>query len=258
MLDLAMNALHKAIARNTGAVLSLPTAGKLCHYRTRFLGESQANDTDGFWIESVIQEIIFLQELIAAQTRVGIAYKAGETKCIFATPILKHQPDYHVNRALKVDALLLAFPQTIKSLQRRALYRVHICPEMELAVRAWRIPDHVALHDKPLDSLELAFQVRDLSIGGIGFVCPPKNGPAPHLACNQRLRIEIRYQQITVLLEGHVKHNQLTPDQSLRVGIQFDTSEGDLECRRAVSKLTTIVGQLHRQEVRRLSGSLVA
>src|SRR3954447_1041141 len=75
--------LLDAIARNAGAVLSLPSAGMLRHHKSRFLSESAG----GFWVESAPGEAALIDSLIASQQPAGISFKNGHLKVVFASPI---------------------------------------------------------------------------------------------------------------------------------------------------------------------------
>ncbi len=220
----------------------------LRHHRTRLL----ADETSGFWIESIANESNLIDQLIDSGARVGVAFRTQTTKVLLATSILCREPAYQVNRDLKVEALLLAYPNEIKSVQRRANYRVAIPAEGDLMVQVWRIPEHHVLRDKPSATLLLPVRLRDLSTGGMGVFIPPKDGEPVKLAADQRLRIAITRQDDQVLVEGRTRHMQLTPDRSLRLGIQFKKLEDNLEGRQTLAKLTHVVGQLHREEVRRM------
>lgn len=247
-MNSAKESLAQAIARNSAAVLSLPSAGMLRHYKTRFLADGEG----GFWIESVTNEAALIDELIVKQSPVGIAYKSGETKVIFASPIWRRQPDFSLNNDSKIEALLLAMPQDLKAVQRRAAYRVLIPSACPLGVRVWRIPEHAVLRDRPSATLEMAVRPRDISIGGVCLLAPAKDGEAQKIITDQRLRLQLSYEGIDALVEGRAKHVSANPDKSLRIGVQFKKLENDLEGRQNLSKLTTIVGQLHREEVRRI------
>jgi hypothetical protein len=70
--------------------------------------------------------------------------------------------------------------------------------------------------------------------------------------------VSLQYEEVEVLLEGRVRYASATPDQSLRVGVQFKGLQRDVEGRQNLSKLNHIVGQLHRIEVRSMRLALPA
>lgn len=254
MVDTTQELLYEAIARNSAAVLSLPTAGMLRHNRTRFLAIGEG----GFYLESIAGETELIDSLIISQLPVGVAFKTGNNKIVFAVPIWKRQPDFRLNKELCVEGLLLPFPQSIKSIQRRTAYRVQIPSSCDINVRIWRIAEHAVLRDRPSASMEVPVNVRDISVGGMGVLCPPKDDKPANLTNDQRLRIVIRYGVMEAMVEGRVRHALPTPDKSIRLGVQFRKLEDDLEGRQALGKLTAIVGELHRAEVRRVRLGLSA
>ena len=240
--------LHEAIARNMGAVVSLPSAGMLRHHKTRFLAE----DAGAIWIQSAPEEGALVDELIAKKTPVGMSFKSQVLKVIFTAPILERKPDYRVNAELSVEALRLAFPTEIKSVQRRNNYRVHIREATEISVRVWRIAPHAVLRDRPAASAELQVALRDLSIGGMGLILLKRGPEPPRIIADERLRVVLRYQeQEEVLLEGLTRHIKALPNGNIQAGVQFKKLESDIDGRQALARLRFSRGEGNGRERRR-------
>src|SRR5262249_11323183 len=113
-------ALREAIARNSAAVIVLPSAGMVRRPPTRFLAASP----EGFWIESVASDAQLIETLAAAHSPVGVAFKNGEKSVSFTAPIRTREQQYRINESTTVDALCLAFPAQLRQQQRRQAYRV--------------------------------------------------------------------------------------------------------------------------------------
>ena len=239
--------LRDAVARNAGAVMSLPAAGLLRHCKTRFL----AADDDGFWTEAPAGEKPLVDDLMGKATPVGVSIKAGETKIVFTTVIRQFRGQFQINKDTAVDAVLLCWPDHLKTIQRRCDYRVSVPRDVEISLRAWRIPDHHYLKERPAASTELNVSVRDLSVGGMGVVCT-LDPEAPRIVDNQRLRIVIAHGNSELILEGRVKHIKPLPEGGqFRLGVQFKKLGDDIDGRQTLATLTHIVGQLQRDEIRR-------
>ena len=241
--------LTDAIARNSAIVLSLPSAGMLRHHKSRFLAE----EADGFWIESALNDRMLIDELIANQTGVGISFRAGPQKVSFVVPIVKRNPEFSMNAETRLEALQLTFPADVKAVQRRNNYRVRVPEDSDLRVRAWRVPEYFILAEKPMAAQELVARVRDISIGGLGVFLLPKGEEPPKVLSGERLRISLRYRELDeLILEGRLRYippaGTPTP---IRAGIQFKKLENNLEGRQNLAALTRIVGELQREEVRR-------
>ncbi len=241
--------LSDAIERNSAIVLSLPSAGMLRHHKSRFLAE----DETGFWVEGIILDRPLIDELLATKSPVGVSFKAGPQKVSFVVPILERNSEFRVNAQTVLEAVHLAMPAEVKAIQRRNNYRVYVPEGTELRVRAWRVPEHFYITDKPQAAQELALQVRDLSTGGIGVTLLDKNNEPPKVIAGERLRISLRYKEMDeFIVEGRVKFLPKPPLVApVRCGIQFKKLENDLEGRQILASLTGIVGELHREEVRR-------
>ncbi len=241
--------LKDAIARNAAVVMSLPSAGMLRHQKTRFLAET----AEGIWLEYNPAETVLIEELIRLGHAVGISFKVSQLKTAFAVPLLRMDPQFAINATVTVPAVLTPIPASLKSMQRRSNYRVRAPEGSPLSVRAWRIPDHAVLRDRPLASMELKLTVRDISVGGLGVILQARNDEPLRIVTQQRLRIELRYgEDIELVLDGTLKHKPDSDnDAGKRVGIQFKKLESDLNGRQALAQLTRIVGELQREEVRR-------
>src|SRR4051812_38327413 len=101
MAESELQQLQDAVARNTAAVLSLPSAGMLRHQKTRFL----APDPDGFWMECSAEDHLLIDELIASKAPAGISFKTSQVKTVFASPILQRVEAYRINADTTVHAV---------------------------------------------------------------------------------------------------------------------------------------------------------
>lgn len=248
MAETNHDVLREAIVRNAGVVLSLPSAGLLRHHKSRFL----ADEGDAFWVESVPAEGPLLAELIRTQKPVGISFKSGVRKIVLTSPLGRLDPAFRVNAETVVEAVQLPYPEQVQSIQRRSSYRVKAYPDADLGISVWRIAERVYLGDRPMAAQAVAAAIRDLSIGGVGVSLTGKGGEPPKISAEDRLRIELTFRDVTILLEGHLRF--VAPpagDASVRAGIQFKALESNLDGRRKLAQLTRIVGELQREEIRR-------
>jgi c-di-GMP-binding flagellar brake protein YcgR len=239
--------LADAVARNLAAVLSLPSAGMLRHHKSRFLAQTN----EGLWIESAPNDRPLIDELLQQKTPVGVSFKALPNKASFAVPILRREPSYQFNATSVVEALLLQMPSKIKPVQRRSNYRVRVPEGAPLNLRVWRIADHVPVRDRPLASQLIDVNVRDLSVGGMG-VTLHRDADGPKLLSGQRLRIELKWEDNELILEGVLRSAPADSSAgAVNCGVQFKKLEYDLNGRQAMAVLTRIVGEFQREEVRR-------
>ncbi len=242
--------LSKAIARNAGAVLSLPSEGKLQHHKSRFLNETP----EGVWLESIPKERALIESLIAAAQVCAISFKSSNQRVSFTSTVLKLEQDFRVNELTTLPAILIARPIEIKAVQRRNNFRVRVPGDANLTVRLWRIPDHFYLTDKPPRTSELVLTVRDLSVGGTGVTLLPQNGEPPTMVIGERLRVSIkeggRAASEELIIDGRVRFIRPGENQSVYAGIQFLKLQDWIEGRQVFAELTNgIVGELQLKEV---------
>lgn len=248
MADDIQQQLQDAIARNVAAVLSLPSAGMLRHQKSRFLSLVDG----GFLMECSPDEALLVDELIKTQKPVGVSYKGGPMKTVFATPVLERIAEYQMNADTTVCAVRLKMPTEIKQMQRRQSYRVRVPADFELCVEIWRIAPRWVLRDKPSATQKVHAEVVDISTGGLGVIFVGENGQKPRVCEEDRLRILLTCGEVEVLLEGNMVFPLTGKDPSrVRCGIQFKALENDLEGRQNLAKLQKIVGELQRHEARR-------
>ncbi|MGA2499484.1 MAG: PilZ domain-containing protein [Tepidisphaeraceae bacterium] len=241
--------LDAAVARNVGAVLSVPTAGMPRNLKTRFLGE----EADCLWLEVEAAASGILDAAARDGQGVGVAFKTGTRTIMFATKVLELRAEYRMNSQVLVPAVRVERPAEIKSVQRRTNYRVKIVDSSELLVRAWRIPDNFVLRDRPPAAMEMCVEPRDLSAGGISLLVKSSGTGNPiRIVEGQRLRLLLRHADSEVLLEAFVRHAVETPGGQQRLGVQFGKADADMAGRQALSKLNMIVSALAREEVRQL------
>jgi len=244
--------VREAIARNSSMVLSLPHAGKLRHHKSRFLADAG----DGFWVRAVPGEQSLLESIIESNQPAGVSFRIGETKVMFATKIEHYQKDFTAagatNEARGGEALLLRFPEDVKAVQRRKNFRVPVPPtSTDLQVKIWTMSEAAQLRDKPPANREIFCDVRDISVGGIGVTIKQLGFRPPAISSGDRLRIQLTMRDVSVLLEGRLRHPPKTSDNALRAGIQFRVLGDGREDRQAAASLSRIVNDLQREAIRR-------
>jgi c-di-GMP-binding flagellar brake protein YcgR len=240
--------LQDAVARNTAAVLSLPSAGMLRHQKARFL----AYVDDSFWIECAAEDRALIDQLIASQTPAAVSFKTSQIKSVFTAPILERMDDYRINADTTVCAVRVKAPQAIKQMQRRLNYRVAVPKDSEILLDVWRIAPRIPLRDRPSATQRVQAEIIDLSTGGVGVTFIGVDGEPPRVCEEDRLRIHITCADTELLIEGAMRKPLPGNDKSrVRTGIAFKALQHDLEGRQNLAKLTKIVGELQRHEARR-------
>lgn len=256
MPDDRRDVLTEAIARNWAVVISLPSAGMLRHHKSRFLASEESAQASGIWLECP-PDIPLVDELIATQKPAGVSFKGTRGKIVFAAPLLKRIAEYRLNADMVVSGLLIQRPGGVKEVQRRATYRVAIPADADLHVRLWRIGLGANLADMPMAAQELSAQLQDISTGGLGLsINGAGQDEAMKLTADDRVRIMIEHQGQPLLLEGTLCHKPT--GSGLRWGIVFKGLENDLDGRQKLAALTRIIGDLQREELRRMRLGLSA
>jgi c-di-GMP-binding flagellar brake protein YcgR len=247
--------LSQAIARNSAAVLSLPSAGMIRHHKSRFLNET----AEGVWLESIGAEQPLIEGLIAGGQPCGISFKSADQKISFAAKVLKLDPEYRINETTILPAVMIDRPAEVKTVQRRNNYRVRVPADMDLTVRIWRIPERFRVKDKPPRTAELGLMLRDISVGGLGVTLLPQDNQPVRILDGERVRVTIKAGgDDELIIEGRVCTIRNGDGPGVRTGIQFLNLQDGLEGRQVLDKLTKIIGAMQREEVRRRRLGLAA
>jgi hypothetical protein len=133
---------------------------------------------------------------------------------------------------------------------RRGCYRARLANSL-LRVRAWRIAPGTPLSHTPMPSQEVRFTVQNIALGGLGISLAPIPNSQPPLTSSDRLRLELVYDQINVLVEGRIR----APDAGQkgpfdRTGIRFDGNQSNHGYHKAVFWLSKIMGYVQREELK--------
>ncbi len=239
--------LRDGIARNVGATLSLPSAGMQRNHSTRLLAERE----DGFIIEAPPEDQDLLDRLIFDRTPIALEMKSGQSMLTLSSPVSERLQNFEISPGTCVMALLVQFPEDIRPIQRRSAYRVLLPEHIGLVLRAWRIPEHSMVLDRPLDVLQLNVAARNIAIGGMGFEMRPTEEKLPALKDDQRLRIQMQHAGKEIIVEGRLRYCRTITETLINGGFSFTKLEHDLAGRQTLSLLTALVGNLQRDEIRR-------
>jgi c-di-GMP-binding flagellar brake protein YcgR len=238
--------LRDAIARNAGAVISVPSGNVYVHHKTRLV----AGEEEGFWIQMPPRTRAQMDLLMTNRLSVGVSLTSASRKVIFTTLVQQFRAGMAINEHISVDAVLLAWPAQVEAIQRRGSYRASVRLDADLPVSVWCIDDEAALAEIPEANASREVITRNLSIDGMGLICVVKtDAPAPGV--NQRMRISLSHPGGQLLLGGRVRHVRALPNGNASVGIQFDKLESSVENRPTLAALTNLVSQLQRDEIRR-------
>jgi c-di-GMP-binding flagellar brake protein YcgR len=247
MNDRDIDILTQAIERNSAAVLALPSAGMVRYYKSRFL---RAVD-ERVWLEGVPTEGLLIDTLIQEATPVEVAFKSGQRKVTFTSPIFEVDGEYRFFDAQSgIQAVLMQRPAAVKPLQRRTYYRVPVREDDEFSIQLWRMAEHLHLKDEPKDLCYLPATVRDLSVGGVGVIFQAK----PLLVTGQRMRILLKQEgREPMLMEGRAGTvRQDNQGGTFETGIEFRGLQNSLQGRQTITDLTRIVSRLQLNEAKRI------
>jgi c-di-GMP-binding flagellar brake protein YcgR len=238
--------LRDAIARNAGAVISLPTGNELRHHKTRLI----AAEDDGFWIQLPQGARTQMGLVMERRQTVGLSVISSACKVVMSSLVLQFRAGLQLNEHISVDAALLAWPAQVAAIQRRASYRASVRLDADLPVTVWCIADDARLTDAPEDQEQREVILRNLSVDGLGLICVVyPEVPPPGL--NQRLRVRIVHAGTQLLLAARVRHVRPLPNGNVAIGAQFEKLELTVENRPTLAALTHLVSQLQRDEIRR-------
>lgn len=224
-------------------MLSLPSEGSLQHRRSRFI----SNGTAGFWVEASDVDELLVEDLLRSALPVGVSFTSGLHRVMFATPFQRRELK-RINLTTRVPALLMAYPA--ETIRRRTRESARVPAGADVRVRVWQIDERAPLGARPKHA-EIACDLRDISIGGLGLTFHGRGGEPPRLSSQGRLRVELSHPVGVLLVEGRVRHLSLAAGaNSARGGVEFAAPRPDQDGGRTLEQLARIVADLQRQEQR--------
>jgi hypothetical protein len=218
------------------------------NFKTRFLDESP----EGLWVQLTPDAGEVLRQAAETDTTLAISFTNGTQRVSIATRIVQIDQAHQINAHTTMAAVLVERPQKVVALQRRNSYRVAVLTGSDLQVRIWSIAERAQLTDRPLVAQEVKVTPRDISMGGIGITLACTDATR-RLVANQRLRVQITFLDQELLMEARLRTRPVPPGAAeMRAGIIFKKLEQDVVGRRNLATLTRIIGQLQREEIRRV------
>ncbi|MFI5380794.1 MAG: PilZ domain-containing protein [Tepidisphaerales bacterium] len=240
MIRATQAVLHDAIAQRATAVFSFPASEGLQHCKTRFVGAGP----DGFCLEAPSLEPDLVAKLISAAKPIGVGFMCPAGRAAFSSTPLRQIADHPVDSG-RTNALVLSFPVRINVIQPRSAERVAVTPEAGLLVRlSRREPSASSLG---LSSIKLVpVEAFNLSLGGIGVICPEAGIRDVPLGVGQLLRVSITAGGQELVFDGTVRHTKILPDGGVRVGVQFEDLLERSDADRASDPLARAIASIRR------------
>lgn len=174
-------------------------------------------------------------------TTIGVSFRRGHHKCLFATTVAGRQR-VAVNAETRKDAVLIRRPEAIEELQRRAYYRTIVPPEAPLTARL------------RLGAERQAFEaaVVDVSVGGacVRLMEAPREAPsggAPFIVTIEGTNCA------PLSVDALFRHSRLDEGGTVLWGVQFVglESSGGRQTLNALSRLVTRLTRIN--EAREMS-----
>lgn len=247
MSDAALQTLRAAIDRNLAVDVSMPADGPGEPRRGRLLAE-----VDGtLVVEPPTGQSRVIDSLRRSDEPVGVAFRRGEHDVCFEAMVLRQDPAFRLSPAVVVEAMVLTWPAGVKLTQRRNGYRVKLPYDAAVFARAWYLPAGAGTDGVP-PGLEWTVAVRDLSVCGMGLILTPASARLPGTRPGDRLRVELVSGDRRIVTATRVRQPpRLLPDQSVRIGLDFDGMDQTIAGRRTLAQVEQLVAALQRTEARR-------
>jgi len=231
--------IQEAVAKSSPAVITVPLSSRWVTLKTRF---ESADPTAGVitlaWPRP--EEGQPAPQLLAGQS-VSLAFRRGHRKCICITTIagVKEGPDG--------KSLLVAWPEALQAVQRRAYYRAPVPEGMSVPVRLWRGGRAqrrlVAVGRWP----SVVGQLADISAGGMRVDVPAAQDP--QLQVGEPVGVEFTpLREVGQLcLDANFRHCLPLPNGNVALGLQFV----GLESSTAGRQILIVLGQVSAEYLRR-------
>lgn len=235
--------IKSAIEKNALCVITRSGADGWQTFKSKIVS---GTPHDRIALQSPVDTVGDDQPAFFAGQRLGISFRRGHKKCMFASIVLSHgQTEVNGESMLVLEA---QWPQELQELQRRVYYRVQP-PGRMVRVRFWK--GGVSARANAGESVEtFTGALLDLSAGGMRVtttdVAPDTFVEGESVGCSfiPKPRAE------TVVLDCVFRHFQIQEDGAVSLGFQFVGMETTERGRAILSDLAGIVTDYQREQAR--------
>ncbi len=253
--------IASAVDRETPCVLTVPGSPGWQTFKSRFVaGESTigrlliapSNTSGGADDdEQTASAVVPWDRAVVTGNRVGIAFRRGHKKCLFASIVLGR---VQAGSEQTTECVELQWPDAVQEFQRRVYYRA-TPPGRKVHVRFWRggVAGRAAA-DR--DGGVLTGVIMDISAGGMRLLTPDVRESTFALDDPIGCSFTPRPRGETLVLDGVFRHFQTAGDGLGSVGIQFVGLEVSERGRETLAKLARIVTDYQRGHSRQQRSAL--
>lgn len=234
-----------AASRNTPIALTCMVRQVWRNYRSRFLGMRG----DEVWIEYPSAEQGRPVPEMVPEQKLGLAFKQRHHKFVFTSTVLR-VADFDLSPTVTVRGVQIAWPKTIRRLQRRAFYRVNIPSDKPVFTEFWEgglakePPEHLR------ENLVFHGKLDDISAGGCRARLTEDREIAFHAGDALGMRLKFRNGQEPIEVDGLFRH-AASDEFGPWLGVQFAGLNETAQGRRALNQITDAVAEFQRIELRR-------
>jgi c-di-GMP-binding flagellar brake protein YcgR len=181
--------------------------------------------------------------------QIGVTFRHRNTKCLFATVVLGTSLPGAGRRGTSAGSVVvLACPDQLEQLQRRAYHRVEIPAESRITVRFWRggvAPDG---RHRIAAAPEFVGRLLDLSVGGIRVGLSAQADP--QLQPDEMVGLEFSPEPYrpSIVLEACFRHLQPVRSDKVSLGFQFIGLELHPNGHETLARLARTVRRLQRNQ----------
>lgn len=174
-------------------------------------------DDDGIWVQPAKPNGVTVRKLIDEQVQLLGQFFDRDARYSFLTRILRRKQDYWLTDTVAIEAWLLEPPGTVDTLQERILPRFRVTENkkaLHAKVTILQAPAPIRTGDAPGAMV-------DLSVGGIGIVCPSQLAILRSAPRTILYQAGIQFGIQKIMLKGYMVQARPVSAQSMRIGIEF-------------------------------------
>jgi hypothetical protein len=233
-------ALQDAVQRKSQAVLSIRLADGWSSYKTQFLPNPGSED---LCLEYPTSAGLDVPELTPGQI-LGVSFRRGHKKCMFSSRVLR-RTNVDLGGAA-VPALIVARPQELQQLQRRAYNRVEVPPGRSIPIEMWDGGLSAEHRARGGDMPVFHGIIVDISAGGLSVLMPAVHDPRLGVGDTVGCRFRPDPQAPALALDANFRYASSEGKDQVRLGFQIVGLEVTPEGAAVLQILSELVSRLAR------------
>jgi hypothetical protein len=218
-------------------------------YTAKALQWADASGPEGLWVHLPDEGELTVARFGTSLPAVSVSFAVNQTRYAFESKVLSRNRRFWLNDSVMFDALLVAAPADVSTVDERRKPRVPVSQGSGVSAQLIRLDkakaDGATAAAKALVPIDGT--LHDLSLVGAGFICAPDKAL---LAAQrgERLACIVDFRGGKLVLAASLARVTSVSTRAMRIGVDFSPHENEKAMMGKLAELANVMQELERQE----------